>query len=157
MKAARIHRWDVTYQEAVALQKELREGLILSEARLGPFRRSGDRPPTRFRPGRPSGLLLDLPAIGCAKSLLVGSHGDVGEKQGSWTELLYRTRRVGAAVRTWDRVRPVYVSQGHRITLERAVALVLGCCRGHRIPEPVRLAHLAVNRLRLERRCGNGP
>jgi deoxyribonuclease V len=56
---------------------------------------------------------------------------------------------VGKVVRTKDRVRPIFVSQGHMISLPRAVELVLACCRGYRLPEPTRQAHLAVNRLRL--------
>jgi deoxyribonuclease V len=96
------------------------------------------------------GLLLDRPAIGCAKSRLVGSHAPVGDNRGDWTELIHQDRQVGAVLRTRERIKPVYVSQGHRIGLERAVALVLACCRGYRIPEPIRRAHLAVNRLRME-------
>ncbi len=96
------------------------------------------------------GLILDRPAIGCAKSRLVGSHDRVGEKRGEWAELVYQDRQVGAVLRTRERIKPLFVSQGHRIGLERAVALVLSCCRGYRIPEPIRRAHLAVNRLRME-------
>ncbi len=91
------------------------------------------------------GLILDRPAIGCAKSRLVGTHAPVGEKRGDWTGLIHQERQVGAVLRTRDRIKPVFVSQGHRIGLERAVTLVLACCRGYRIPEPTRRAHLAVN------------
>jgi len=94
------------------------------------------------------GLLLDLPAIGCAKSRLVGAHEPVGEKRGCRQALIHKGREVGAAVRTRERVRPVFVSPGHRISLERAVELVLACCRGYRLPEPLRRAHIAVNLLR---------
>ena len=96
------------------------------------------------------GLLLDLPAIGCAKSRLVGSYGEVGKTRGEWSYLLYKEHRVGAVVRTRTGVNPIFVSPGHRIGLESAITLALSCCRGYRIPEPVRLAHLAVNRLRVE-------
>ena len=101
------------------------------------------------------GLLLDLPAIGCAKSRLVGSSAPVGEKRGSRQALIYKERQIGAVVRTRERVRPIFVSQGHRIGLERAVELVLSCCRGYRLPEPIRRAHLAVNLLRMERASSN--
>jgi len=96
------------------------------------------------------GLLLDLPAIGCAKTRLVGFHEMVGEKRGEWTKLIYQDRQVGAVLRTRERIKPLFVSQGHRIGLPRAVELVLSCCRGYRVPEPVRRAHLTVNRLRME-------
>ena len=95
------------------------------------------------------GLLLDLPSIGCAKTRLVGSYDLVGDKRGEWSEMVYQNRQVGAVLRTRERIKPLFISQGHRIGLQRALALVLSCCRGYRIPEPIRRAHLAVNRLRI--------
>jgi deoxyribonuclease V len=94
------------------------------------------------------GLILDIPAIGCAKSLLVGHHEDVGEEPGAWEPLLYQERLVGAALRTKKKVKPVFVSQGYKIGLEQALDVVMHCCRGYRLPEPTRQAHLAVNKLR---------
>jgi len=87
------------------------------------------------------GVLLDRPSVGCAKSRLVGSHGQLGETFGSWAELVDRGEVVGAAVRTRRGAGPVFVSVGHRVGLAEAVALVLGCTRGRRLPEPARLAH----------------
>jgi deoxyribonuclease V len=55
---------------------------------------------------------------------------------------------IGAALRTETDVSPVFVSIGHRVTLEDAIRLVLACARGYRIPEPTRQAHLLVNALR---------
>ncbi len=95
------------------------------------------------------GLFLDLPAIGCAKTRLCGIHGEVGMEKGNRADLLADGALVGTVLRTRDRVKPVYVSQGHRIGLERAVGIVLSCCRGYRLPEPVRQAHRAVNRIRV--------
>ncbi|MBN1615422.1 MAG: deoxyribonuclease V [Deltaproteobacteria bacterium] len=94
------------------------------------------------------GLCLDLPSIGCAKTILVGSHGKIGDERGCRADLLWKDRVVGAALRTRTAVKPVFVSQGHRISLERAVDLVLSCCKGYRLPEPVRRAHLTVNEMR---------
>ncbi|NPU83434.1 MAG: deoxyribonuclease V [Syntrophaceae bacterium] len=96
------------------------------------------------------GLFLDLPAIGCAKTRLYGAHGEVAPEKGSTADLLADGAIVGAALRTRDRVKPVYVSQGHRVSLGKAVGVVLDCCRGYRLPEPVRLAHRTVNRVRVE-------
>ncbi len=96
------------------------------------------------------GLFLDIPAIGCAKKRLVGTHAEVGLQAGSVADLRLGEETVGAVVRTKTNVRPVYISPGHKIGLEKAVSVVLSCCRGYRLPEPVRKAHLAVNRLRLE-------
>ncbi len=97
------------------------------------------------------GLFLGLPSIGCAKTRLVGTHAPVGEKTGDASPLAIEGRVVGAALRTKERVKPVFVSPGHRISLETAVALSLACGRGYRIPEPVRQAHLLVNRIRIEK------
>lgn len=225
MKTHELHRWDVTYREAAAIQEELRGMLILQDDGFpDPVRTvagadiSYDRGSDlffaavvlmrysdltvieeatfsariafpyipgllTFREGPPLlaafskliqtpdvvlfdgqgiahprgiglaahlGLLLGLPAIGCAKTRLVGLHAMVGEKPGEWTEMVYQNRQVGAVLRTRERIKPLFISQGHRIGLQRALALVLSCCRGYRIPEPIRLAHLAVNRLRME-------
>lgn len=225
MKTRELHRWDVTYREAVAIQEELRGRLILrnngladplrtvagadisydrgsdvffaavvlmsypeltliEEAtfsarvsfpyipglltfREGPpliaafaklnqppdfilFDGQGIAHPRRIGLAAHLGLILDRPAIGCAKSRLVGMHAPVGGKRGDWVGLIHHDRQVGAVLRTRDRIKPVFVSQGHRIGLKKAITLVLACCRGYRIPEPTRRAHLAVNRLRIE-------
>lgn len=90
------------------------------------------------------GLFLDKPTIGCAKSLLCGSCEIPGEEPGSYTEIVDRGEVIGAALRTKPGIKPVYVSIGHQIDLETAIRWVLNCCRGHRLPEPARLAHLAA-------------
>jgi len=90
------------------------------------------------------GLMLDLPTIGCAKSILCGSHGGLGEEAGSYASLLDDGEVIGAALRTKRGVKPVYVSIGHKVDLEAAIRWVLACCRGYRLPEPTRLAHLAA-------------
>lgn len=87
------------------------------------------------------GVLLDMPAIGCAKSLLCGRYEKPGERKGSWTPLMDGDEVIGAAVRTRDGVQPVFVSVGHRIDLETAIALVLNCTTRYRLPEPTRRAH----------------
>lgn len=93
------------------------------------------------------GLLLDVPAIGCAKSRLVGTHGEVGPRRGDRTPLRYQGRVVGSVLRTRDTVRPLYISPGHRIGVPASVRLVLGLCRGFRLPEPTRQADLFVGRV----------
>jgi deoxyribonuclease V len=90
------------------------------------------------------GLLLDLPTIGCAKSILCGRHLPVGEEPGSHAELRDKSEVIGAALRTRRGVRPVYVSVGHKIGLAAALHWVMECCRGYRLPEPTRLAHRAA-------------
>ena len=94
------------------------------------------------------GVLLDVPVIGCAKSVLFGDFKEPAEKKGSYSHMYDKEGRVvGAAVRTRDGVKPVYVSVGNRITLPQAIDLVLACSPRYRIPEPLRLAHrLSVSR-----------
>ena len=97
------------------------------------------------------GLYLDTPTIGCAKSRLYGIHEQPGDKAGSHTELLDGGEVIGAVLRTRTGVKPVYVSIGHRISLQSAIYWVLACCRGYRLPEPTRLAHQAAGgNLKLE-------
>jgi len=89
------------------------------------------------------GVCLDTAAIGCAKSLLVGRHRAPGPSRGATTSLHDANGCVvGAVVRTRDRVRPVFVSVGHLISLARAVQLTLACGKGYRIPEPTKQADL---------------
>jgi len=90
------------------------------------------------------GLFLDTPTVGCAKSRLWGSHQIPGPEAGGYAELLDGEEIIGAVLRTKAGVKPVYVSIGHKISLESAIHWVMRCCRGYRLPEPTRLAHLAA-------------
>lgn len=94
------------------------------------------------------GLLIDRPTIGVAKTLFVGDPERPAPERGAWTPLVHRKETVGAALRTRDRVGPVFVSPGHRMDLPTAIELTLACGGGTRIPEPTRRAHLFVNELR---------
>lgn len=99
--------------------------------------------PRRFGLACHVGVLVDRPTIGCAKSILIGEHGPLKEQEGSWTELVDKTaggERIGAVVRTREGVRPIYVSQGHRVSLETAIRLTLAATDGYRIPRPTREA-----------------
>jgi deoxyribonuclease V len=90
------------------------------------------------------GLCLGIPVIGCAKSRLIGEYEEPENEAGSYTELRDNDEVIGAVVRTKAGVKPVYVSIGHLIDLPSAVRMMLGCCRGYRLPEPTRLAHMAA-------------
>ncbi len=90
------------------------------------------------------GLFLDTPTIGCAKSLLCGSHQTPGGEPGSYAEVVDGGETIGAALRTKTGTQPIYVSIGHRVDLKNAIYWTLECCRGYRLPEPTRLAHLAA-------------
>jgi deoxyribonuclease V len=100
--------------------------------------------PRRFGIASHLGLLLDIPTIGCAKSRLCGTHVPVTAEAGAYAELTDKGELIGVALRTKDDVSPIYVSIGHKIDLYTAIHWVLECCRGWRLPEPSRLAHLAA-------------
>ena len=91
------------------------------------------------------GLFLDVPTIGCAKSILCGRHEPVGEEIGSHADLVDDSEVIGAALRTKMRTNPIYISIGHQIDLALALHWVMKSCRGYRLPEPTRLAHLAAS------------
>jgi len=91
------------------------------------------------------GLLLNVPTIGCAKSILCGRHESVGAALGSFAELKDNDEVIGAALRTKLGAKPVYISIGHKVDLKSAISWVMKCCQGYRLPEPTRLAHLAAS------------
>ena len=105
--------------------------------------------PRRLGIGSHFGLLIDRPTVGVAKTLFVGKYEEPAPERGAWSPLVHRGETVGAALRTRDRVGPVFVSPGHRMDVPSAVDLSLACGDGLRIPEPTRRAHLFVNELRL--------
>ena len=214
MKLHHVHPWDLDPAAAIALQRNLRAHLILTD-RIGPVRRVAGvdvgfeargavtraavavlrypeldvletvvaRRPTTFPyiPGLLSfrelpavlvalerlreppdlllcdgqgvahprrlgiashlGLLVDIPSVGVAKTRLYGNHGDVPDQRGAWVPLWVDDEIIGAVLRTRAGVKPLYVSSGHRIGLETAIAYVMGCCTRYRLPETTRHAH----------------
>jgi len=104
--------------------------------------------PRRFGIAGHLGVLLDKPTIGCAKSLLVGEHQELGLEAGSTVPLTHQGEQVGIVLRTRDGVKPIYVTQGHRVSLATAVRLVQACVDGFRIPRPTREADQYVRNLR---------
>jgi len=104
--------------------------------------------PRRFGIACHIGILFDKPTIGCAKSRLVGEHQEPGRKAGSTAPLMLEGERLGVVLRTRDDVRPIYVTTGHRVSLDSAVQLVRQCGDGFRIPKPTREADHFVRNLR---------
>jgi deoxyribonuclease V len=104
--------------------------------------------PRRFGIACHIGILFDKPTIGCAKSRLVGEHLEPGKKAGSTTPLMLEGERIGVVLRTRDDVRPIYVTTGHRVSLDSAVGLVKQCVDGFRIPKPTREADHYVRDMR---------
>lgn len=101
--------------------------------------------PRRFGIACHLGVAWDLPTIGCAKSRLLGEHDEPGRRRGCYRSLRDHRELIGRVVRTRDGVRPVYLSVGHKITLDDATRWLLATCKGYRLPEPIRLAHALVN------------
>jgi deoxyribonuclease V len=99
------------------------------------------------------GLFFDKPTVGCAKSRLVGVYQEPPMQKGSFTFLRDKSvtsdETIGAVVRTRTNVKPIFVSVGHKCTLDDAVDAVLACADRYRLPEPTRLAHQLVNKLKL--------
>ncbi|MDY6781362.1 MAG: deoxyribonuclease V [Cyanobacteriota bacterium] len=86
------------------------------------------------------GVLLDLPAIGAAKSRLIGTHDELALEKGSWQPLRDKGEIIGAVVRSRTNVKPLYISPGHKVSVETAIDLVLRCTTQYRLPETTRWA-----------------
>jgi deoxyribonuclease V len=102
--------------------------------------------PRRFGLACHLGVLLDLPAIGCAKSILLGEVEALGNEVSSKAELISDGEVLGVALRTRLEVKPVYVSIGHRVDLDSTQQIILACGRGFRLPEPLRRAHIVAKK-----------
>jgi len=103
--------------------------------------------PRRFGIACHLGVLIDIPTIGAAKSLLVGKHEELDATRGSWQPLKHRKETIGAVLRSRTATKPLYISSGHRVSLPTAIDYVLRCTPKYRLPETTRIADkLASNR-----------
>jgi len=137
---------EVPVLAAAFARLEVRPDVVLCDAH-------GTAHPRRFGEAAHLGVVLGIPSVGCAKSLLCGAFEEPARERGARAPILWDGRWIGEAVRTRAGVSPVFVSPGHRCDLPSAVALVLSCAPRWRIPEPIRLAHALVNEAR---RAGGG-
>ena len=96
--------------------------------------------PRRFGLACHLGVLLDLPTIGVAKSLLIGKHEELSPQKGQWQPLIHEGETIGVVLRSRTNVKPIYVSIGHRISLPTAIDYVMGCLTKYRLPETTRWA-----------------
>jgi deoxyribonuclease V len=129
-----------------------REGPVILEA-LGRLKAAPDAlmldgqgiaHPRRFGLASHIGLITDTPAVGCAKTRLIGEFLEPQRARGSTAYLTREAETIGAVVRTRSGVKPVFVSIGHRMDLDTCIRIVLASCRGYRLPEPLRKAdHLS--------------
>jgi deoxyribonuclease V len=138
----------LTFREAPALMPAFAR--LSSAPDLLVLNGHGIAHPRRLGLAAHMGVLFDLPAAGVAQNRLVGTHGPVGEHRGDWTPLTLDGAVVGAVVRTRPRVKPVFVSAGHRIDLAGAIRFVLDNTFGFKLPEVIRQAHALCNRVRRE-------
>ena len=104
--------------------------------------------PRRFGLACHLGVLLNCAAVGCAKSRLIGEYQEPGRAAGSWSALKDAGETIGAALRTRAGVQPIFISQGHRVSLASAIKLVLAVCDGFRIPRPTREADHFVEEMK---------
>jgi deoxyribonuclease V len=95
------------------------------------------------------GLFFNKPTIGCAKSRLIGSFEEPPFIKGTYSPLMDGEDCIGAVVRTRDNIKPVFVSVGNKCLLDEAVMITLACTTKYRLPEPTRLAHQTVGKLKL--------
>lgn len=92
------------------------------------------------------GILLDIPTIGVAKSILVGKPlYPLAEAVGSQAPLIYKGQEIGMLLRSKKGCNPLIISAGHKITLSTSLTIVRSCIKKYRLPEPTRLAHVAAN------------
>ena len=136
----------LSFREAPILLRAFRK--LKSNPDVILFDGQGIAHPRNFGLASHIGLILNKPSIGCAKSLLVGEYEEVGNKIGAYSKLVFNNKVVGAVLRTKINTKPVFVSPGHKVNLAFAVRIVLETGCGYRIPEPIRQAHILVNKIR---------
>ncbi len=93
------------------------------------------------------GVALNVPTIGITKRILCGS-GDEPSQVGEVNPLIYEDRKIGWLLKSNKRSRAIVVAPGHRVSLDSSLSIVKSCLRGHKLPEPIRLAHEYVNGLK---------
>ncbi|HHT9137572.1 MAG TPA: deoxyribonuclease V [Candidatus Wunengus sp. YC60] len=136
----------LSFREAPILLRAFRK--LKSNPDIILFDGQGIAHPRHFGLASHMGLILGKPSIGCAKSRLVGEYSSVENTAGAYSKLVYGNKVVGAVLRTKKNTKPIFVSPGHKTNLSFAIRIAMKTCRGYRIPEPTRQAHLLVNKLR---------
>jgi deoxyribonuclease V len=112
------------------------------------FDANGIAHPKRIGMASHFGVMLDIPVIGCAKKKLIGNFRELADELSAYVPLEVGSEQLGYVVRTRVGVKPLYVSPGHKIDAKTAVEVVISTTRGYRLPEPLRVAHILVNKMR---------
>ena len=128
----------LTFREGPAILAALEHLTVAPELLI--FDGQGIAHPRRCGLASHIGVLLDIPSIGCAKTGLSGRYEAPRAEKGSYSYLKDGAETIGAVVRTRSRVKPVFVSIGHRISLQDSIDIVLRCCPRYRLPETTRRA-----------------
>lgn len=93
-------------------------------------------------------IVLDVPGVGVAKSRLIGTFEDPAPEAGAYSPLMDNGEQIGLVLRTRPRVRPLFISIGHKVDLASAAELAVACCTSYRVPEPTRQADIEVAKLK---------
>ncbi|MCM8765168.1 MAG: endonuclease V [Candidatus Omnitrophica bacterium] len=109
----------------------------------------GTAHPRRMGLATYTGILVDKPTIGCAKSLLTGTYHMPGNKKGDFSIIMIENEAVGICLRTKTNSKPVFVSPGNHMDIGNSIKIVLQCTTNHKTPEPLRLAHIFANRKKI--------
>ena len=136
----------LTFREGPALLEAWEKLEIIPDVIM--FDGHGLAHPRRLGIATHMGLWLNRPTFGCGKSVLVGKFDEPAPERGNWSPMRHQGEVIGAALRTKNKVNPIFISPGHLIDLPTAIDLTLRCDGGYRLPEPTRRAHLFVNELR---------
>jgi deoxyribonuclease V len=134
------------FREAPALVKAYRN--VKKKPDLVIINGHGYAHPRRFGIASHTGVLLDIPSIGVARSLLVGSSDPLGESKGSVARVMDGDELIGMAVRSRDNTKPIFISAGHKTDLPQALDIVVSSLAGYRFPEPLRLADICARHLK---------
>jgi len=92
------------------------------------------------------GVLTGLPSIGIAKTRYIGDYQEPKQAKGAWSPLVHEQKIIGAVLRSRVNVKPLFVSTGHRVSLETVISLTMSCVTRYRLPEPTRLADKLASR-----------
>ena len=128
----------LSFREAPAVLKALEQIAITPDMLM--LDGQGIAHPRRLGIAAHVGVLTNIPAIGCAKSILVGRHAPLPDERGAVMPLLDRGEQIGAVLRSRTGVKPLYISIGHRISLPTALDIVMSCLTKYRLPETTRAA-----------------
>ncbi len=132
----------LSFREGAVILDAMRHLQIVPDVFM--FDGQGIAHPRRIGIASHVGLFIDMPTIGCAKSLLTGKFDILPPEKGAWQPLIHRGETIGVALRTRTNVSPIYVSVGHRATLDTAREIVLRCATRYRLPETTRTAHITA-------------